>query len=79
MVAPLTKFDPVTVSVNAAPPTVALAGDSEAKVGTGLFIENVEVPEVPPPGAGLVTVMLAEPALTILVEGTWAVIWVPLT
>jgi hypothetical protein len=79
IVAPLTKFVPLAVSVNAAPPRIVLAGDSDAKVGTGLLIENVEVPEVPPPGVGLVTVMLAEPALTISVEGTCAVTWVPLT
>ena len=31
--APVTKFIPLTVSVNAAPPTVALFGDSELTVG----------------------------------------------
>jgi len=69
-VAPLTKFAPLTVRVNAAPPRVVLAGDNEVTAGTGLFIENVVVPEVPPPGVGFVTVILAEPAATISVPGT---------
>ena len=34
--APLTKFDPVTVSVNPAPPAGAELGDSEASVGPGV-------------------------------------------
>ena len=73
-VAPLTKFVPLAVKVNAAPPSVVLEGVSEVSVGRGLFIENVVVPEVPPPGVGLVTVMLAEPAVTISAAGTCAVI-----
>jgi hypothetical protein len=36
MVAPETKFVPFTVSVNAATPAVALEGESEVAVGTGL-------------------------------------------
>ena len=49
---------PFTVRVNAAPPAVAFAGDSELTVGTGLaaLIVNAVLPEVPPPGAGLNTV-----------------------
>jgi hypothetical protein len=57
-----TKFVPFTVSVNAAPPAVALEGESVVIVGTGLFTVNAELPDVPPPGAGLVTVTLNVPA-----------------
>jgi len=35
------KFVPFTVSVNAAPPFVALAGESVVIAGTGLFAVNV--------------------------------------
>jgi hypothetical protein len=64
---------PFTVSVNAAPPVVALAGDIEVIVGTGLFIGSVSAPDVPPPGLGLVTVMFTVPEFAISGEGTWAV------
>lgn len=64
------KLVPFTVSVNAVPPAVALVGDVDVIVGTGLLIGNVSAPEVPPPGAGLVTVMLAVPELAISVAGT---------
>ena len=59
-----TKFVPVTVSVNAAPPAVALVGEMEASVGTGfgaLEILNTKFAVVPPPGVALVTVTLALP------------------
>src|SRR5207249_3071331 len=55
-VLPLTKLLPVTVSVKAAPPVVALAGDSVVNVGVGLVMVNVCAAEVPPPGAGVMTV-----------------------
>jgi len=58
-----TKFVPLTVSVNAAPPTVALAGDRVVTVGTGLFIVNDCAVVVPPPGVGFVTVTLTGPAV----------------
>src|SRR5262249_39090710 len=57
---------PFTVRLNAAPPAVALAGDSEPIVGTGLFaalIVNVDALEVPPPGVGLKTVTDRESAV----------------
>src|SRR5205823_13792749 len=38
---PLTKLLPFRVRVKAAPPTVALAGDSDVSVGAGLFTANV--------------------------------------
>jgi len=46
---------PVTVSVNAAPPSTALSGESDVIVGTGLgggLTVKVSVAEVPPPGPG---------------------------
>lgn len=58
-----TKFVPLTVSVNAAPPAVALVGESEVIVGTGLFTVKLVAAEVPPPGAGLVTVTGKVPAV----------------
>ena len=58
---------PFTVRVKAAPPAVALAGDREVTVGKGLgaLMVNAELPEVPPPGAGLETVTGAVPAAAI--------------
>jgi hypothetical protein len=60
--APLMKFVPVTVSGNAAEPAVALDGESSVRVGGGLvvvtaLIVKVSGLEVPPPGAGFVTVI----------------------
>ena len=56
---------PFTVRVNAALPDVALAGDSELIVGTGLaaLMVNAVLPDVPPPGAGLNTVTWPVPAV----------------
>ncbi len=78
-VAPETKFVPFTVSVNAAPPAVALDGDSVAIAGAGLFTANGEIPDVPPPGAGLVTVTLKVPAAAMSGAVIAAVTWVALT
>jgi hypothetical protein len=69
----------LTVSVNVVPPAVVFGGDSELMDGTGLLIGNVQVPEVPPPGLGLNTVILAEPVLLTSLAGTEAVICVALT
>jgi hypothetical protein len=68
-----TKLLPLTVSVNAAPPAVALEGDNEVMAGAGLFTAKVRVPDVPPPGVGLARVILAVPVLAISVAGTCAV------
>ena len=78
-IAPLINPEPLTVSVNAAPPAVALVGKSVAIVGTGLFTLNIEFPEVPPPGAGLVTVTLNVPAVAMSATVIDAVTCVALT
>jgi hypothetical protein len=70
---PETKFVPVTVSGKSALPAVTHVGLSELVVGTGLLIVNVTEFEVPPPGAGLTTVMEAVPAVATRVAGTMAV------
>ena len=73
------KLVPVAVRVNAAPPALALAGDIAVIVGTALLIGNVQAVDVPPPGAGFVTVTIADPELLISLAGTWAVSCVELT
>ena len=60
-----TKPVPFTVKVNAAPPAVAPFGERVEIVGAGLLMVNVCAPEVPPPGAGLVTVTGTVPAVAI--------------
>ena len=64
-VAPLAKLVPVSVNVNAAPPTVVLAGAIEVSVKPEPLIVNDRVPDVPPPEAAFVTVTLAVPAVAI--------------
>ena len=74
-----TKPVPVTVRVKADPPAVAELGEMEVRVGAGLFgavMVNVFAKEVPPPGVGLKTVTLAEPAVAMSVAGIAAVSWV---
>jgi hypothetical protein len=60
-----TKLVPLTVSVKADPPALALDGKSEVRVGTGfggtLIVKASEF-ELPPPGAGFCTATLAVPA-----------------
>jgi hypothetical protein len=75
---PATKLVPFTVNVKAAPPALALEGASVLIVGAGLVTGKLAAPEVPPPGLGLVTVILAVPVLTRSLAGTWAVILVAL-
>jgi hypothetical protein len=58
----LRKFVPVTVSVNAAPPTVALAGLRLVIEGAGLLIMKESADDMPPPGEGFTTITLAVPA-----------------
>ena len=62
---PDTKPVPFTVSVNASPPAGTASGLVLVIVGApgaSVMIEMVCVPEVPPPGAGLETVIAAVPA-----------------
>jgi hypothetical protein len=56
-----TKFVPVTVSANAAPPASAEFGFKDAIVGAGLLIVYANPLDVPPPGAGVETVTIAVP------------------
>jgi hypothetical protein len=57
-----TKPAPLIVSVNAAPPAVAVLGLRLVVVGTGLVTVKVWALEVPPAGVGLTTVTEAVPA-----------------
>jgi hypothetical protein len=74
-----TKFVPVTVRVKAAPPAVALEGESEVAPGFGLLMVKVKPPDVPPPGVGFTTVTVAVPAVAMSLAGTEAFNCVPLT
>jgi hypothetical protein len=76
-VLPETKFEPVTVSVNAAPPAVADAGFRLVMAGTGALTENETAAETLPFTS--VTVTLAVEALAIRLAGTVAVNCVALT
>src|SRR5919108_211594 len=74
-----TKPLPVAVSVKAAPPAVAVVGDTDVSVGTGLLIENVCAADVPPPGVGVTTLTTALPAAAMSAAVMAAVSWVVLT
>src|SRR5204863_9190581 len=76
---PLTKLLPVTVRVKAAPPTLALEGESDVSVGAGLFTVNVCAADVPPPGAGVTTVTGTVAAVATSAAAIAAVSWVALT
>jgi hypothetical protein len=71
-----TKPEPVTVSVKASPQAFSDAGAIELSVGPGLLIINVTDDEVPPPGAGVKTVMSREPDEAMSVARIVAVSWV---
>src|SRR5439155_13134505 len=79
VVEPFTNPVPVTVSVNAAPPTVALVGTSAVIVGMGLLTGNVCAAEVPPPGVGVTTVTCGVAAVAMSAAVIAAVSWVALT
>jgi hypothetical protein len=59
---PLTKFEPLAVSVNADPPAVAVLGEMLVSDGAVLLTVKFNDPDVPPPGVGLKTVMDNVPA-----------------
>ena len=58
-----TKFEPLTVKVNAAVPTITELGLREVIAGAGLSIGSVSAFDVPPPGAGVTTVTAVLPVL----------------
>ena len=79
-VVPATKPVPVRVNVKAAPPAVAEVGVIEVSVGpAAALIVKDTVADVPPPGAGLVTVTVAVPAVAISAVEIAAVSCVALT
>jgi hypothetical protein len=59
---PATKPVPLTVSVKAELPAMALEGEMDAVVGAGFSVVNVSSADVPPPGDGEVTVTSDGPA-----------------
>ena len=73
------KFVPFTVRVKAASPKFLLAGERVVVVGTGLLTVRVCAFDVPPPGAGFVTVIGNVPAEAISAALIEAVTWVELT
>jgi hypothetical protein len=75
-VAPFTKLLPATVSENPALPATADDGERLDVAGTGLLTASVCVLDVPPPGAGVNTVIDALPALAISAAVIAAVNWV---
>lgn len=77
-VAPVTKPVPVRVNGKAGPPAVAAFGAIEARVREAPLIVKGRLPDVPPPGAGFVTVTLAVPAVAISAAVIAAVSWVAL-
>ena len=77
--APFTKLLPVTVISNVAAPAVTTDGEMELITAAGLLMVNVLIMDVPPPGAGVKTVMAVVPVLTTLLGGTVAFSWELLT
>ena len=55
------KLLPLTVSVKAPAPAVALRGSMEVRTGTGLPTSRLIEAETPPPGAGVRTSIGNEP------------------
>lgn len=70
MLSPEIKPIPFAVKVSAAPPAMAVVGEMEIKVGTGIVMEKLEEFETAPPGA--CTVIEALPAVASILEGTSA-------
>lgn len=66
------KFVPVTVRVRPFAPTFVEDGLIAEIVGDGFAVAKSAATDVPPPGLGLVTVMLADPAAAMLGAGTAA-------
>src|SRR5215470_10185970 len=74
-VAPAANPAPVAVRMKAPLPAVTLAGLRLLMLGVGLTLATVSgrAPDVPPPGAGVDTVMLGVPATAISLAGMAAV------
>src|SRR2546430_1178191 len=70
---PLVKFVPLTMSVKAELPAGSKLGLMLLITGRGLLIKRVLALEVPPPGGGLKTKMVAVPALAMSLAGMAAV------
>ena len=68
-----TKFEPFTVSVKVALPTVLLTGEMVVTAGTGLSMVKVCAFDAPPPGDGFETVTFTVPAVAMSVESIAAV------
>jgi hypothetical protein len=62
---PETKLLPLRISVNAALPALTLDGEILESEGNGLLIASANAPDVPPPGAGLTTVIERVPAVAV--------------
>src|SRR5262249_51932581 len=79
MIDPLTKFPPVAVNVKAAPPAIAVFGEIAVSEGGAAVTVSVSPPDVPPPGAGLKTVMESAPGEAMSDAGIAAVNWLAFT
>jgi len=78
--APFTKLEPLTVTVRLGPPAAALAGERVVIVGKATAeTGRLTAFEVPPPGAGVFTVMGKSPTAAISLARICAVTCVALT
>lgn len=66
------KPEPLRLKVNPEAPAFADDGEMDARTGNGCWTSKNLVAEVPPPGAGLNTVMLALSGIAIRLAGTVA-------
>lgn len=73
------KLLPFTVMLNAAPPAIAEFGMIVLSAGIGVVTLNCNGFDVPPPGAGLVTLTLKKFAVETSAARIAAVSWVALT
>ena len=74
---PVVKLPPLTVRVKPGLPTVADEGLIEVNDGTGLVVTvKITALEVPPPGAGFLTVTLLDPDVAKSEVRIKAVSWV---
>jgi hypothetical protein len=67
------KLLPFTVSVKLAPPTRALLGEIVVIAGTGLVTGRFIALEIPPPGAGVDTLIEKFPGTRISLAAIWIV------